>query len=101
MCEVLVAGARTGSPHDESAVIGVCHCHAGFGGADCSMVLASPCPLGCSAHGVCRDGGCECRDGMAPPACAFAAGSRLARIATAVAALTPTILAGQAGKPVL
>lgn len=37
--------------------------------------------LGVSAVGPAQ---CECRDGLAPPACAYATGSRLARIASAV-----------------
>ena len=74
-----------------------CVCHEGYDGAICSIALATACPLGCSAHGTCSTrvlpylppplapSGCGCRDGLAPPACAHAAGSRRARVARAVA----------------
>ena len=76
---------------------GACACYPGFAGDRCELALAVGCPLGCSAHGTCMtgmataaaqtpagEGGCLCRDGLAPPACAYAAGSKAARIAAAV-----------------
>ena len=76
---------------------GTCECHPGYAGDMCDLALAVGCPMGCSAHGTCMagmgmatgqsyagEGGCLCRDGLAPPACAYATGSRAARVAAAV-----------------
>lgn len=54
---------------------GRCRCAPTHSGDDCSTLVPSWCPLGCSAHGVCAADGCSCRDGMAPPACQYRARS--------------------------
>ncbi len=89
--------AAAAAPVGTADVLGVCRCFAGFGGPTCAEVLPAACPLGCSAHGSCGRGGCECRDGLAPPTCAFAAGTRLALIAAAIASLTPALPQGTGG----
>ena len=77
-----------------------CRCLGGFTGADCATAIGAHCPLGCSAHGQCTEHGCECHDGLAPPACAFSSGSRLARVAAAVAQVTDDgTLRGSGGTP--
>ena len=108
VCEVLSAGSArvvpsavapsTANPSATADVLGVCRCFAGFGGPTCAEVLPAACPLGCSAHGSCGRAGCECHDGLSPPACAFAAGSRLALIGLAVASLSPAIPRGTGGR---
>ena len=77
---------------------GRCECHPGYAGDACEVAMAVGCPYGCSSHGTCQtgafaglavkgymEGGCECRDGMAPPACAYATGTKASRVAAAVA----------------
>ena len=75
-----------------------CDCHPGYAGDKCEIAMPVGCPMGCSAHGTCAtgaypalpdggEGGCSCRDGLAPPACAYATGTRQARVAAAVAAV--------------
>jgi tenascin len=121
-CEVAVAlcsRLSNCSGHGSCDVgLGRCVCHPGFSGPDCSLALATACPLGCSTHGTCSSrtlslpqplaagdvaaasatAECECRDGLAPPACAYTTGSRLARIASAVFTLSsPGASSGRGG----
>jgi len=53
----------------------VCICDAGYGGGDCSGTTES-CPSGCSMHGNCVDGSCQCVGGFAGSDCSVSCPER-------------------------
>jgi len=89
-CQIVSTRCAAGcSGHGRCSIDNRCECHPGYAGPRCEIVLRSSCPAECSAHGACsllNFGGCECRDGMAPPTCGFATGSAAAVTAMVAAA---------------
>jgi len=61
------AGLNSCSAHGQCRN-GVCVCHSGFGGADCSK-RTDNCPNHCHGHGKCLNGLCDCYLGFAGRTC--------------------------------